>query len=59
MSHLKKINAYIPHNFKNAAFLPHYSEKFPHIYRIILKNYRMPTAFFKKITACLPHVFLP
>ena len=42
---------------KKAAFLPHCSEKLPHIYRIILKNYRMSTALFKKITACLPHYF--
>ena len=58
MYHSKGIYAYIPQYFKkNATFLPHYSKKLPHIYRIILKNYRMSTALFIKITACLPHYF--
>ena len=40
----------------------HYFKKLSHFYRIILKNYRIFTKYhvlFWKITACLPHVFLP
>ena len=48
MYHSKGIYAYIPQYLKKMPHFYHYSKKLPHIYRIILKNYRMSTALFKK-----------
>ena len=46
MSHLKIIYAYYSSVIqKIAAFLRHYFEKLPHVYPIILKNYRMSIAY--------------